>query len=150
MQADLAANGRHVRDCDFIDVDLQAIARPGQRARTDRKMRRLAREARLAALGHGPAMTLAAVQCNVERTVVCRIGAPAPGVIGREHAADEGNDGDAILLAVTYRIDVPPTIAAGRDRLVEAKSVSTECAASRPESAAIGTPGPGWTLPPAR
>jgi hypothetical protein len=95
-------------------------------------------------------MTLSTVKRNIERTMVCRIIAAAPRVIRREDTADKSYDGDAILLAVADSVYVPPTVATWCDRLIEAKSVSTECAASRPESAAIGTPGPGWTLPPVR
>ena len=94
-----------------------------------------------------------AIERHVERAVVAWIGraaAPRPGVVGREHAADEGDQGEALRLVVAQRIDVPPGIAARRDRAVEAESASTLAAASRPEIAAIGTPAPGWVLPPAR
>ena len=39
-----------------------------------------------------------------------------PGVIGREHAADEGDDREAVLAVIAQRVDIPPRIAAGRDR----------------------------------
>jgi glycosyltransferase involved in cell wall biosynthesis len=51
---------------------------------------------------------------------------------------------------VGERIDRPPAEAAGRDPAVEARSAITLSAACRPESAAMGTPEPGCTPPPAR
>ena len=47
-------------------------------------------------------------------------------------------------------VDVPPEISARRDRLVEPRCAISAAAANWPESAAIGTPGPGCTPPPAR
>ena len=47
-------------------------------------------------------------------------------------------------------VDVPPGVAVGRDGQVEARSARIAAAACRPESAAIGMPGPGCTPPPAR
>ena len=73
-----------------------------------------------------------------------------PCVIGREYAADKGDDGEGVAPIVAYRIDIPPGIAAGRNLPVEARSASTASAAKRPDNAAIGTPGPGCTLPPAK
>jgi hypothetical protein len=51
---------------------------------------------------------------------------------------------------VAEGVDIPPEITTRRDRLVEARCPSSVSAASRPDIAAIGTPGPGCTLPPAR
>jgi hypothetical protein len=47
--------------------------------------------------------------------VVHRIGrfaAPGPGVVGGEHAPDEGNQGQAVLAIVTQGVDIPPEVAA--------------------------------------
>jgi hypothetical protein len=68
----------------------------------------------------------------------------------REHRADEDDQRERVLAVVAERIDVPPRVAATRDRVVEARSAESACAASFPLNAAIGTPAPGWTLPPAR
>ena len=71
-------------------------------------------------------------------------------VVGREHAADERDQGQAVPAVVGEGVDVPPEIATARDRLVESRLAISAAAASRPDIAAIGTPGPGCTLPPAR
>jgi hypothetical protein len=76
--------------------------------------------------------------------------APTEGVVGREDTAQEGDQRNAVLAVLTQRIDIPPDIAVQRDLAVESRSAISADAASRPESAAIGTPGPGWVLPPAR
>jgi hypothetical protein len=54
------------------------------------------------------------------------------------------------LPVVAEGVDIPPEVAPGRDRLVEPRLAITAAAASCPDIAAIGTPGPGCTLPPAR
>jgi hypothetical protein len=51
---------------------------------------------------------------------------------------------------VADRIDVPPAISTRLDRRVEPRCAISVAAASRPDIAAIGTPGPGCTMPPAR
>jgi hypothetical protein len=81
---------------------------------------------------------------------VCAAALARARVIGREDAADERNDGQRMSSVVADGVDIPPRVAASRYRLAEARSASTAAAAKRPESAAIGTPGPGWVLPPAR
>ena len=75
---------------------------------------------------------------------------PRPGVVGREHAAEERDQRDAVRAVVAERVDIPPDIAAVRRGYREVRSCSRLAAASRPDSTAIGTPGPGCTLPPAR
>ena len=54
------------------------------------------------------------------------------------------------MAVVAEGVDVPPEITTLRDRLVESRCAISVAAASRPDMAAIGTPGPGCTLPPAR
>jgi hypothetical protein len=106
----------------------------------------------LATLSHGPAPR-AAVKRNVDGTMMIRIThalSPCPGIIGRENAAHKSNDGQAMCTIITQRINIPPAIAILGNYRVEARSCNSASAARMPESAAIGTPGPGCTLPPAR
>ena len=105
------------------------------------------------ALGHGPALAADAVEDRVERAVMRGVaGAAAAGqcIVGREDAADEGDQRKPAAAVLAQGIDIPPDIAVRCYRLVEARSASTQAAAIRPERAAIGTPGPGCVLPPAR
>jgi hypothetical protein len=71
-------------------------------------------------------------------------------IIGREYAADEGDNRQSEAVVGAERIDIPPGVAIGWNRFIEAKSSRSASDASWPESAAIGTPGPGCTLPPAK
>jgi hypothetical protein len=77
-------------------------------------------------------------------------GAPGATVVGREDAADEGDQRQRVAAVVAEGIDVPPEISTRLDRRVESRRAISVAAASRPDIAAIGTPGPGCTLPPAR
>ncbi len=106
-----------------------------------------------AALGHRPVFVPLSVKRDVDCTVIKRISTAmlaGKSVVRRENAADEGDDREPVPAVRAYRIDVPPDIAVGRNRRIEAKSAITASAAKRPEIAAIGTPGPGCVLPPAR
>ena len=76
--------------------------------------------------------------------------APRPSVIGREHAAHKGNDAQAELAAIAQCVKIPPEVATRLDRLIETRCAIVAAAASLPDIAAMGTPGPGWTLPPAK
>ncbi len=148
--ADLAADRAREREAALVDGDDQAVAVPFQVAGADRQMMR--RTFGLPAFGHRPGGWLA-VEGDVERAVAKRVGgavSSGEAVIGREDAAEEGDQGDAVGAIVAERVDIPPDIAVRRDRAVEARSSIRADAASRPERAAIGTPGPGWVLPPAR
>jgi len=119
----------------------------------DRELARLLAHRRATALDHAPALAARAVQGHVDGTVVewiSRAGSPRPSVIGREHATNEGNDRQAVVTVVAQCVQIPPGIAVAPYRRVEAQSARIAVAAWRPESAAIGSPGPGWTLPPAR
>ena len=92
---------------------------PGERAGADREALRADGDMPAAALGHGPAPDARPVERDVERAMVERVGqaAPArPGVIGREDAADEGDDAQPVAAVIAQRIDVPPGIAAWRRR----------------------------------
>jgi hypothetical protein len=86
-----------------------------QLARADDKVFGIALAVARAALGHAPAASAWAVEGDIEGAVVHRIGrfaAPGPGVVGGEHAPDEGNQGQAVLAIVTQGVDVPPEVAA--------------------------------------
>ena len=72
-----------------------------------------------------------------------------PCVVGRKHAADEGDDGEAARAVFAEPIQVPPPVTVFIYLAFEERSAIRAAAACRPESAAIGTPGPGCTLPPA-
>lgn len=106
-----------------------------------------------AALSHRPEFASVVVQRNIQGTVVERITATSAScqrVVGRKDAADKANNREAVTRVCTQCINVPPDISAGSNRRIEAKSSATASAANRPEMAAIGTPGPGCVLPPAR
>jgi hypothetical protein len=103
-----------------------------------------------AALGHAPAVAAGPVERNIDADVIIGIAPACPVVIGREHRADKGDDRQPVSAAIAQAVDIPPEITAGRDVRIEARSSARLSAASMPESVAIGTPGPGWALPPAR
>jgi len=108
-----------------------------------------------APFGHGPAFTAFAIKRDVDGAVVERIylippPGEGPGVVGGKDAANEGDDAQGVLAVIADRVDIPPEIRPSLDRLVESRSAITVAAANRPEIAAIGTPGPGCTLPPVR
>ena len=101
---------------------------------------------------HRPA-SRPAVQRHVQRAVPHRVGGPPPPrprVVRRKHAADEGDQRQPTRAVIAQRIDIPPDIAVRRRGYREVRSAISAAAASRPDSTAIGTPGPGCTLPPAR
>jgi hypothetical protein len=150
---DSAADAPGDRHRQFADVDHEPAAVARQAAGADRQ--RLAISSQVAArpLRQRPELPPRLIERDVDRAEILRIALSQPprrSVVRRENAADEGNDRQRMLAVVTYRIDVPPDIAAGCNRRVEPKSIKTRAAASRPDSAAIGTPGPGCVLPPAR
>src|SRR5277367_4672904 len=97
-------------------------------------------------LGHRPAISGFTIERNIDGAMIERIGrplAPCECVIGREHAADESDNGDAVFAVVAQCVDIPPRIAIGMDDPCEVRSASRLEAAERPDSPAIGTPGPG-------
>ena len=82
---------------DFIQVNLQMIARPFQLAGANHQLVCTSRYAGAAALGHGPAAAAGAVQRNVYGAVVLRINSctffsKGLRVVRRENTADKGND----------------------------------------------------------
>ena len=150
---------------DLVDVDAQPAAIPLQRAGADHEFAGRARNAGARALGHGPVVAVGQVEPHIERAVVEGIRQAAParmGVVGRKHAANEADDRQAKAALGIQGIEVPPRVAARRNRPVEVggrahrrafiaatlagplhAAANTRCAARRPESAAMGTPGPG-------
>jgi len=153
VQRDPAFKPDKTRHRQLIDIDRKPVAVPVQGALTDCQSRGRLRERRLAPLGERPVFSARTIKRDIDRAMVKRIAIAAParcGVIGRKDAADEGNDRQPMRTIVTQRVDIPPRITVTRDRRVEARSAVTHCAASRPDIAAIGTPGPGCVLPPAR
>ena len=152
VNTDRAAQPRRQWIGDLVDFDCQRCAIPYDLARADPEVAFVPRDRAVTAFGHGPAFAVA-IERDIERAMVERIGAAAPtgeGVVGREHAADKGNQRNAVASVIAQRVDIPPGIAVVRDRAVESRSSITLAAAIRPDSAAIGTPGPGCALPPAR
>ena len=105
-----------------------------------------------AAFSHGPLFAMLIEERDVQGAVIERITAASfssESIVWRKYATDEGDYGHTVPSVCTQRINIPPSISVGRNRCIEVKSCSNASAASRPESAAIGTPGPGWVLPPA-
>ena len=152
-QTDLAAQPRGHRHRYLVDMHRQFAAVPVQPAGADPKRIDVAPKRAAPAFGECPAVCAAAVQCDVEGAVierVCRAAPPGERVVRRKDTADKRNQGYGVAAVVAQPVDIPPDIAIRRDPAVEAKSCNRLAAASRPDNAAIGTPGPGWTLPPAR
>lgn len=150
---DDAFEARRPRHGDLVHMDDETIAVPVESARTDLQGARIASEILTRTLGQSPVLGRTSVQRDIERAVIMRIAAaeaPGESVVGRENAADEGDDGQRMIAVVAYAIDIPPGIAAFRYGLAEVRSSRMVAAARRPDSAAMGTPGPGCALPPAR
>ncbi len=144
---------RRQRIGDFIDPKSEGLAVPVDTAWTNDELIFAPSDSAPAAFGHGPAFAGVAVECDVQRTMIQRVGAAEPArecVVGGEHAAHEGNQRDAVLAVVAQCIDIPPSIAVLGDDAVKVRSPIRLAAAIHPESAAIGRPGPGCALPPAR
>lgn len=152
FDADRSPDGMGNGHADFVDGDLQRIAVPRECAWTKTELPVIAVECCACALGHGPTL-LAAIESHIDGTMafrVCGCLAPCPFVVGREHAADEGNHGEAIQAIIADAIGIPPVIAIQGNLTVKPWSAQSAWAASCPEIAAIGTPAPGCAEPPAR
>ncbi len=146
LTPDRARNRRPV----LVDTEDQDLAVPVDTAAADRQAPR--RPAGLITLGHRPGGR-ASVKGDVERAMAERIGtavSSGPAVVGGEDAAQKGDQGNPVPPVLAERVDIPPNIAVRRDRAIESRSSISADAARRPDSAAIGIPGPGWVLPPAR
>ena len=136
------------RDIDLVDVDDQVLAIPMQTARTNLVVVRAALDVLSSALCHGPVFTAFAVQSHIQSTKILRVGhatleTPSQCVIRRKYATYKSDDGQTMFAIVTQGIDIPPEITTRRDLLVKPRSSISVAAASRPDMAAIGTPGPG-------
>ena len=102
---DTTANFHGDRDIDFINVNGERLTVPAQTAGADLVMLRVARNMRSAALCHGPAFTAFAIQRHIQSAMVFRLGntacaAACQGIVGREHTAHKGNDGEAVFAVV--------------------------------------------------
>ncbi len=132
----------------FVDLGGESGAVPVQGAIADGDCVCCAAKFGGAAFGHCPTAAAWAVERDVEGAMIFRRRggfAVGPGIVRRKHAADEGDDGEGVGAVVADGVDIPPGVAAGAYC-----AVKTQFAAIRPEMAAIGRPGPGWTEPPAR
>lgn len=98
---------------------------------------------------HCPTTRLS-VEGNIQRAMIVRVRPSSPRIIGRENASNECDQNNSMFPIITDGVYVPPCIASFRNGSVKPKSEITACAAAFPDKAAIGTPGPGCTLPPAR
>ena len=148
-----AADATGNRYGNLVEADDQRLAVPGQLAWADGERVRGSTDCVRGRSVMVQRFAAFAIDRHIDRAMIERIGnafASRERVIGRKHAADEGNDGDAVLTVVAQRVDVPPRIAVGVDHPREVRSASRLEAAARPDSAAIGTPGPGCVLPPAK
>ncbi len=148
-QPDPAANPTRQRNGDLLDLDGQRITVPAQRRGAYRQSPLVSFQCTASSLRHGPARPRT-VERDVQTQMVRRILSAGPGVVRREHAADKGDDRQSMAPVVAEGVQVPPAIATRDDRRLEVESFSRHATAKRPDSAAIGTPGPGCTLPPAR
>src|SRR5690606_27383950 len=147
--ADPAAEGRLA----LVEADVEAIALPADLGGAEAEPLGAAGDAAAIELGEDPAPAAGAVDRDVEGAVIHRRRRPPPPrprVIGREDRADESDNRQAEAPVVGEGVEVPPGVAAVGDLAVAARSSSTAAAAERPLRAAIGTPAPGWALPPAR
>ena len=90
----------------LVEGEGEGGAVPGETARTDPDLRRVPAQGIPAALGHAEAVGALPVEHDVQGAVVERVAAEVQGVIGREHAADEGDDREPLapssLRASTY------------------------------------------------
>jgi hypothetical protein len=129
----------------FVDINHKLTVAPLQYAWTYRERILRAVYLRRVALGHGPAARRA-IERHIDRAMLLRVCvalASRPFVVGRENAADECDDCQPLLAVIAERVDVPPCVAIAYDGYREIRSCRTHVAAAHPESAAIGTPGPG-------
>lgn len=152
-QTDPSAQAAGPGDRPFLDLEQEVVALPGEPARADPEARGVAGDGRQAPFGHRPMVAAREVEGQVDGAVPFGRRAaepPGEGVIGREDRAEEDDRDEGEAAVVAQRIEIPPAIATGREGRVEARSASTARAACRPERIAIGTPGPGWTVPPAQ
>ena len=142
------------RHCDFVDIYVQGLSIPMQMARANREKIFASRIGSCTTFCHRPSICIFAVERDIEATKIIWMGMlfvrSRPCVIWRKHTAHKGNDGQTKLTTVAQCVNIPPEVATRLDRLIELRCAITAAPASLPDIAAIGTPGPGCTLPPAR
>jgi|GEM_PF-4281952 len=103
VQAHAAAQPSRYRGGDLVDVDRQRAAIPMQGARPDAERFRGSFQSAASPLGKGPTFTRGAVEGDIQRAEVLRFAAasaPRPGVVGREDAADKGDQGQAMAAII--------------------------------------------------
>ncbi len=140
------------RHASLIECDGNNTIMNPQRTWSTDKLFGISPNITLTTLRHGPAV-LWSIKRNIHRTKIFRITqalAPRPRIVRRKYTTDKSNDRQAVLSIITLRVEIPPAISTSGNYLVKARSCNSASAARMPESAAIGTPGPGCTLPPAR
>jgi hypothetical protein len=136
----------------FIDVDDELRIMPchGRRPNTELLLR--SRHMFCTAFRHRPS-AFCAIERHIDRTMVFGIGSSVSagtGIVRRKNTTDKTNNRQAVLAVVTESINIPPTITLWAYWRIKARSCNTASAARMPASAAIGSPGPGCVLPPAR
>ena len=153
INADMAAKVAPPGGTPFRDFDREMIATPGEAVVGKGQPIGAATEMPLAILGERPALGGDAIKRDIERGMGERIGAAAAArarVKWGEDATEKRDQREAVTSVVADGVEIPPDIPTGCNRDVEARSASRLVAACPPESAAIGSPAPGCTLPPAR
>lgn len=141
------------REGEFVEIDRESAVLPARLTRSDSEGVVIPLQGVAVTLRERPVATFVAIKGDIDRAVVIGLGASplaCPGVIRGKDAADEQDDGQPVAPVIAQGVDVPPDIAALRDRMAEVRSASTCSAARRPDIIAIGRPAPGWVLPPAR
>lgn len=139
----------------LIDIDLQVVLIPLKLAGPKSEPGGVSVQMPRPPFRHGPQMPWLTVQCHIDGAMVLGIDLRTPsfkrpGVVRGKHASYKCNDAQRISSVIAEGIDVPPKVTAGIYGLIKPRCAMVVSAANRPESAAIGTPGPGCTLPPAR
>ena len=145
-EAHLPAQSGGPRHRNLPEIDDQFVAAPEQHAGTDLQVVTIALHRRRSAFGKRPAFAARAVKNCVQCTVSQRVGGPTTAggrIVRGEYTADESDQGQGMTTVIAQGVNVPPVIAVPRNTLGEVRSCSRLAAASRPDSAAIGRPGPG-------
>jgi hypothetical protein len=104
---DPPAHARGQWHAHLVDAQRERVAVPGEAAWPDDERVGGAFQRAPAALGERPAFAPRAVQGDVQRAVVERIGPPTPPrprVIRREDAAEERDDREAVRAVVAQRV----------------------------------------------
>ncbi|MEY3016438.1 MAG: hypothetical protein RJB19_750 [Pseudomonadota bacterium] len=157
-QNDLPLDSSRDRIGPLSNVNDQLVVLPSDLARSKLVEVGATLKPLMATFCHGPTLLSWAIESDIDGAMIVGIdgqalpAGPSIGgsVIRGEDAADKDDHGDAVSTAIAHPIDIPPEITTRRDLLVKSRSAIRLAAAKRPDSAAIGTPAPGCTVPPAR